>query len=295
MTTSSHVKLYWLHALSPVHVGVGQGVGFIDLPIMREKVTQWPLVPGTSVKGVLRDDFGHDEQHQRWVDRLFGPELSTGRAALLSFTDARLVTLPIRSLYGTFAYVTCPLILQRLRRDMELLGFDVSNLEVPSVQVQEGVTGSASIVARNGTAFLEEYNIRVQGQASMEPWIRWVADAVFREDPAWETLFRERFVVVSDELFQFFCEYGTDVSAHIRICDTTGTVQEGALWYEESLPPETILCGVCWLDPWRDQEATAYAERVMLTGERVVQIGGKATTGKGQCRVRFTEVSHHGD
>ena len=45
----NNTKMYWLHALTPLHVGAGRGVGFIDLPIMREKVTNWPLVPGLSL------------------------------------------------------------------------------------------------------------------------------------------------------------------------------------------------------------------------------------------------------
>src|SRR5688572_24809920 len=38
-----NTRVYWLQALTPLHVGAGRGVGYIDLPIMREKVTQWPL------------------------------------------------------------------------------------------------------------------------------------------------------------------------------------------------------------------------------------------------------------
>ena len=47
--------MYWLHALAPLHVGAGAGAGFIDLPILRETVTTWPIVPGSSVKGVIAD------------------------------------------------------------------------------------------------------------------------------------------------------------------------------------------------------------------------------------------------
>ncbi|RMD58772.1 type III-B CRISPR module RAMP protein Cmr4, partial [Candidatus Parcubacteria bacterium] len=47
-------KLMFLHALSPLHAGTGQGVGAIDLPIAREKGTEIPIVPGSSLKGVLR-------------------------------------------------------------------------------------------------------------------------------------------------------------------------------------------------------------------------------------------------
>ncbi len=32
-------RIYWLHALSPTHVGIGRGVGYIDLPIDRDGVT----------------------------------------------------------------------------------------------------------------------------------------------------------------------------------------------------------------------------------------------------------------
>ncbi|MHA1734045.1 MAG: RAMP superfamily CRISPR-associated protein, partial [Promethearchaeota archaeon] len=53
-------RMMWLYALSPVHVGSGRGVGFIDLPIIREKVTNYPLVPGSTIKGVFR---------AYWVDK----------------------------------------------------------------------------------------------------------------------------------------------------------------------------------------------------------------------------------
>ncbi|MEY2726809.1 MAG: hypothetical protein RLZZ458_2676, partial [Planctomycetota bacterium] len=49
-------RLYWLHALTPLHVGAGKGNGYIDLPLIREKVTGYPFVPGSSTKGVFADD-----------------------------------------------------------------------------------------------------------------------------------------------------------------------------------------------------------------------------------------------
>jgi CRISPR/Cas system CSM-associated protein Csm3 (group 7 of RAMP superfamily) len=45
-----------VQALSPLHAGTGQTVDVIDLPIARERATQLPLVPGSTVKGVLRDE-----------------------------------------------------------------------------------------------------------------------------------------------------------------------------------------------------------------------------------------------
>ncbi len=39
----------------PVHVGAGNSVGAIDAPIMRERHTRFPMIPGSSLKGVLAD------------------------------------------------------------------------------------------------------------------------------------------------------------------------------------------------------------------------------------------------
>ncbi|MDR3020660.1 MAG: RAMP superfamily CRISPR-associated protein, partial [Treponema sp.] len=57
-------KNYWIHAVSPIHVGAGQGAGYIDLPIVREKVTNWPYIPGSAVKGVIADKFEATEQNR---------------------------------------------------------------------------------------------------------------------------------------------------------------------------------------------------------------------------------------
>src|ERR1019366_1911974 len=103
------VQMYWIHALTPLHAGAGSGVGFIDLPIMREKTTSWPVLPGSAVKGVLADDGGDAETRKRDPLRraAFGiAEGSDGEygshTGSLVFSDARLVCLPVRSLYGTF-------------------------------------------------------------------------------------------------------------------------------------------------------------------------------------------------
>jgi hypothetical protein len=50
-------KLFWIETLSSTHVGTGRGLGYIDLPLHREKVTNWPMIPGSTIKGVLADSF----------------------------------------------------------------------------------------------------------------------------------------------------------------------------------------------------------------------------------------------
>lgn len=51
----SNTRIYWLHALTPTHSGIGRGVGYIDLPLDREALTGWPVVRGSAFKGVWAD------------------------------------------------------------------------------------------------------------------------------------------------------------------------------------------------------------------------------------------------
>src|SRR6266566_2593985 len=123
-------QLTFVHALTPLHAGIGQGVGVIDLPIAREKATGLPFLPGSSLKGPLRSLCPANTR-----SLVFGPEStnisgSENQASPAQFSDQRLLLLPIRSLAGTFAWVTSPYILQRFVRDMkEVLG----NIQLPSV------------------------------------------------------------------------------------------------------------------------------------------------------------------
>jgi hypothetical protein len=54
-------RLILLHALTPLHVGTGQAVANVDLPIAREKATGFPIVPASALKGVLRDNFSNQQ------------------------------------------------------------------------------------------------------------------------------------------------------------------------------------------------------------------------------------------
>ena len=71
---ATKTRMYWIQAITSLHVGSGKGVGFIDMPIMREKVTNWPMVPGSAVKGVIKDYYtynGTDKQKELMALRCF--------------------------------------------------------------------------------------------------------------------------------------------------------------------------------------------------------------------------------
>ena len=122
-----NTRIYWLHALSPTHAGIGRGVGYIDLPIDRDGVTGWPIVRGSAFKGVWADPHRKHARKipsgQSYLQAAFGiADDDNSNSGALIPTDATLVCLPVRSFRGTFAWCTSPLCLQMLRRTLELAG-----------------------------------------------------------------------------------------------------------------------------------------------------------------------------
>jgi CRISPR-associated protein Cmr4 len=288
------MRIYWLQTITPLHVGSGKGIGFIDMPIMREKVTKWPLIPGSAVKGVIRDCFrekGTAEQKQL-LDKAFGVGGDdTGSAGSLVLTDARIVCMPVRSLYGTFAYVTSRLVLERLKRDMIAAGYK----EIPEAPEQgenDVLHTQESKLFMNNTVYFEDLDFIARLDInSTQKWAEMLAKAIFSTEPKWQSIFKERFAIVSDNSFNFLSETGTEVTAHVRIEDDRKIAAKGALWYEEALPIETILAGIAWCDRvWGGNGINQ--EKILDTFCRSaleLQIGGKATVGKGRVRCIFTK------
>lgn len=299
MDNAKFEKRYWIHTVTPLHVGTGRGVGYIDLPIAREKVTNWPCIPGSAVKGVVADHFGATEKKREDDDlalAAFGRKNDSSTieanstAGSLVFTDARIVCLPVRSFYGTFAWVTSPFCLERLKRD--------TGLAVPSVVVKSAIVTDKTKLVRDGTKlYLEDLDLDCTKSKEADGCAELIARAVFADRPDWQAIFRERLAIVSDDIFTFLCEAGTEVSAHIRIDEDSGTVAGGALWYEEALPVETLLAGTVWCDRVYRSKENEKGANGDLTKEKLLenfcsrplelQIGGKASTGKGQVRCLF--------
>lgn len=308
---SDQTRMYWIHALTPLHVGAGRGVGYIDLPILREKVTNLPLIPGSAIKGVLADKHSATDE-KRQADPIYraafgisdprgGAEAGANSGSLV-FTDARLVCLPVRSLYGTFAWCTSPLILKRLYRDLEAAGL-ASRLTPPSklssetsIHVPEGT--ASALHDGQGQVFLEDLDLKVKSCQTAAAWANELGIWLFVKDSDWKNTFAERFAVVPDNVFSFLSETGTEVAARVRIDDEQKTVANGALWYEESLPAESILAGLAWCDRvfgGKSNGHPAITQSALLdqfcsadAGNTTLQIGGKATVGKGRVHCTFT-------
>jgi CRISPR-associated protein Cmr4 len=264
------VSLLFVHALTSIHAGTGQGVGTIDLPIARERATNLPVIPGSTLKGCLRDSFKGRPTAE--IERVFGKSDAQGS---LRISDARLLLLPVRSLGTTFVWATCPYVLRRFLRDCELAQAQ------PPVGMPNPTDNEADVADREAAItvggklrlVLEDLDFGIQ-QTAAKAWAEWLADRIFPAQADWRTEFLKRLVVLSDANFDYLCEFATEVNAHIKIDDKTGTVVRGALWYEETLPAETVLISV--LEDTSDIQD-------LIPG--ALRLGGNATTGQGLARL----------
>jgi len=271
---------FLLHALSPLHAGTGHAAEIIDLPIARMKATGIPFVPGSSIKGVLRDARrGEETESRERAEAAFGPsDDPEAHAGALVVGDARLLALPVRSLRGTFAWVTSPLLLALARRD---LGTD---FPVLALQERSALVTSENVCRHDDKLYLEDLDLPASESTHLD---RWAAALAGHVAPG-EDVFTRRFAAVDDDTMTFLWETATQVDARVRLDPTTRTVARGALWLEESLPPETLLLGLLAADRSRRNGVDMTPEDVLgfaLPGEETVQLGGKASIGRGRCRV----------
>lgn len=287
-------RQYFLHALSPLHVGTGQSVGAIDLPIARERPTGIPLVPGSSVKGALRAAC-RGVMEPVVHKRVFGPDKdhASEHAGALQFSDAHLLLLPVRSVAGTFAWVTSPYLLLRYLRDLqETVRGAARNakLQVPRIAPGEcAVMGESALTvevsalsgAPQARVILEDLDFKRQTVGGeTRGLLEGIQARLFPADEVWRRHLAERLCIVADDAMGLFMQHATEVVARVRLEEDTKTVGRGALWYEEALPVESVLSGVLVGPSEGDFNALGAAL------PPVMQFGGKATTGRGLCILR---------
>jgi CRISPR-associated protein Cmr4 len=285
-----------LFARTPVHVGAGNSVGAVDSPIQRERHTRIPIIPGSSLKGVLAD-LWNDEKFNRTEEGkwLFGEdeggkkkgdkEIPASAGALL-IGEARVLAFPVRSAKGMFAWITCPLVLRRFQRETSAT-FDVPNVQGETAHAFEAVKLKDSVV-------LEEYAFKVDREP--DAVLAGALKELVPNDSVWSGI-KEQLVIVSDEIFQHFCEHACEVVTRIKINDETGTVDGGALFNQEQVPSETLFYTVVLAQDEkkkdggsRKADAALEALKQKLAEEKWLQVGGDASIGLGFCSVNCKEV-----
>ena len=266
-----------LLAETHVHPGVGQSMGALDLPVARERTTDFPFIPGSGVKGAFRvwakdmagmTDANGKESAQ--LKELFGIGAGdTGgdeNAGTALFSDARLLLLPVRCLSDAFKWVTCPALLRRFNRDTARAGSPANlNESGPDVRHYFGV-GEA-----NAWLGLEEREFQKQGDADAG-LVQYLARMAGVND----NVMTQRLVILSDADFTWFARYALPVMARNAL-DENKKVKLGALWNEETLPPDTVMYVLLG-----ERKAGAVGQLIGHVREKpYIQMGGNETIGQG--------------
>lgn len=300
-------QLFYLHALSALHCGTGQSTGVVDLPIARARATQLPIVPGSSIRGVLREQVtstisGTDA---KTVRTLFGPEIINSNteafAGALAVGDAHLLVLPVRCLAGIVCYVTSPFILRRYAQDLTR-----ANMPLPAPPSELNPTANSALIPFvsvnlvDNKLVLEDIDLNVTRDdtenGNVTKWASAIAQAVHPGDTEAQTDLATRFAILPDNVLGFLAETATEIRTRITIDHGTGTVKQGNLWYEENLPAETLLWGVYALSESMNKNDEDQRTANELAGDlpstgTLLQLGGKAGVGRGLVRFLRSEAA----
>lgn len=282
-------KLLTIFTRTPLHVGAGSSVGAVDQPIIRERHTRFPVIPGSSLKGVLADFWLEKDEKGKYRrsdegKKLFGSDdkqtkENPGFAGSLLIGESKLLAFPVRSAMGCFAWITCPTALNRFARDTG------RNISVPEFGKDDTnrVYPSEALLLDGRAVVLEEYPLQLAGPLPKELAMSLVDladDAVWSELPA-------KLAVVSDELFQYFAENACEIAQHNRIDDDKGTVADGALFNQENVPSEAMF--YCVLNT-KDAGDMAKLGKKLEEEKGLIQVGADITTGLGWCSVKLQDT-----
>lgn len=278
-----------MYAVTPCHAGSGSALGVVDLPIQRERHTNWPVIQASGVKGAFRANFERFKGNiadksqiaeiEKLTESIFGSRNDendgSGYAGSCSISDARILSYPMRSNVSPFVWITCPAVLKRFARDLEIAGKGEKPFSADSIRLDESdavcLAGGIS-----GDVLLEDFEVKVKpGQINEFDNIKdYFKDA-------------ERLLLVSDDVFNYGVSDCTQIMAQIQIDSETGTTKDGSLRYQEELPSDTIMYTVIhWGDSKNSAEEKLKADTIkrFVTDEVIknhIQIAGDETCGRG--------------
>jgi CRISPR-associated protein Cmr4 len=286
-----------------------RNVGFqkkIDKMGLDKKVKDWLFL----LKGVWQEKKEGEKttikliKMDEAISLTFGPEQGDEHAGALGFTDARLLLFPVKSMKGVFAWITCPKVLERFRKDLELAEIN----GIPEMPSENTAPKDCQLFIKDDKIVLEEYCFAIpkdnNGEVACSKFAGWLSENVIPNETEynyWQQKIKKDVVVLPDDDFRDFVNLSTEVITRTKIDNETGTVQSGALFTEEYLPTETILYSLALSTPifkeednekgvFRITEAKSEEELVMeyfTAGlPKIIQVGGNATIGKGIVRTR---------
>jgi CRISPR-associated protein Cmr4 len=302
-------KLAFIITQTPLHIGAGQGDGTIEQPILRERHTGYPLIPGSALKSRFAREWTEPATGARTEEgiRLFGRnQPGTPIPGCIQFAEAKLLAFPVRSARGAFAWITSPMVLRRLVRDG---GMPPEFLPSQVLRDDQALFSRSSPVAvtlgHEAKVVLEEYTFLHAGElpaaskttaTTTKPGSGTVSlgecfQGLLASDVVWQEV-STHLIVVNDGILSSLTRLACEVTPHVMIDPQTGTTRTGEVYSQENVPAETLFYSTIHSlscrpgGPGADKETTLQTMNDRLH-RRIFQFGGDASTGLGLCRVEL--------
>jgi len=296
--------LMFIYTESSLHAGTGSSVSVVDLPIQRERTTQYPIVQGSGVKGALRSQANRPDDE---IDAIFGymkdvkgengVTKQESTAGAIAVGEAQTLLFPVRSLAGVFAYVTSAFAIARLRRDLESMGITPPFADVKAPETGNALVTTGSRVTVGGSTVLDEFTFTVQADENVTKLARWLAENALSQDGGyayWRQKIQDSLIVLPENDFRDFVVNSTEIVTRVRLETATKTVAEGALWTQEMLPADTLMYSAVIVRKPRKhvskletpEEVIGWLKEPKNISTRI-QLGGDETTGAGMVALKW--------
>jgi CRISPR-associated protein Cmr4 len=286
MLTKERFSICTFYAISPIHAGSGAATSTVDLPIQRERHTNWPHIQASAVKGAMRALYrtfaGNNPNTDDTINLIFGSDKDNDKnktgfdqdlPGAISISDAKLLAFPMRSNVAPFIWVTSPSVLHRLRNDLEFAKFPSID-DAPPINAENAVVLSGSL---SGNIVLEDAVVNILN-----------VNHEFKLPTGFPDL--ERLLLISDEMFDYCVSSCTEIQTQIKIDSSTGTAQDGALRYQELLPADTLMYSIVYYSQssgLNELQASTIQGHIEDVIKNFIQIGGDETLGRGICKISW--------
>ena len=295
MFKTEKISIVKLENISPLHAGSGDSLAVVDLPIQRERHTNWPHVQASALKGALRSHFRNFNQDKgtyanpRYLcNIIFGSDTQDGWVAgdeqeslpgAISVSDARLLAFPVRANIAPFVRVTCPAVLARLKTDLEFAGYNY-NFDIPDVAGDQAFALNWDV--KEQKCIIEDAVVKIAGSKKINEIVKFIDG-------------NHRVFIISNSMYDYCVSSCTEIQAQIKIDAETGTAQDGSLRYQELLPSDSILYALISFGKQKHADNEFKVEMIcdfikkVFSDGSFVQIGGDETLGRGICKSMWIE------
>jgi len=261
MTTN----LYLLTAKSNLHAGAGSSnYGVIDNLVQRDVTDEYPNIFSSSLKGAFREWF--ESSKSKIEGELVFGSADKGKSNV-SFSDAHLLALPVRSNEKPYFMATSPYLLKKFKAIVSNdYGIDPKKISI---------INDIDLLLKNSQNLPKVIGKKIDN-LKIEDYENVQSDVV--NIPSLNGILGDNIVVLSDEDMKAQCsDYSLPVIA--RNCLENG--QSTNLWYEQIIPRQSCFYFVL--------ESSAKGQSLIsaITEQSLVQIGANATVGYGRCTIKI--------